>query len=332
MAIKHQRALITGSNGFVGGWLIDYLQAKRYEVHGIDLQERSRYPSVAYHRIDLTDAAAIAAVVADLQSVTIIHLAGVSYLPDADLSPRRSIDGNIAGAMAVLDAVKVGAPAGRILLVGSAKEYSDSILSDGVTEVVPPQPTNFYGISKYAAELIGLQYFRQFGIDVRCTRSFNHTGPGQSPRFVCSEWARQVAAISLDRAEPFITVGDLNATIDFTDVRDVVKAYHLILEKGKPGEVYNVCSGSGVDLSWILGYLCDKAPMPIAVQYVDGKKREHKSNVKMIGSHRKLTGHTGWRPEIPLQRTLDELYEWWRGELGGGKKDEGGRINDEEKK
>ncbi|MBN1576150.1 MAG: NAD-dependent epimerase/dehydratase family protein [Chitinispirillaceae bacterium] len=318
-----QRALITGSNGFVGEWLVDHLNAKRYEVHGIDLQEQSNYPSVAYHHIDLLDTAATAALVTDLQPEIIFHLAAVSYLPDADRSPRQSIDINIAGTMAVLDAVKVGAPAARILLVGSAKEYSDSILSDGVTEDTPPRPTNFYGISKYACELIGLQYCRQFGIDIRCTRSFNHTGPGQSHRFVCSDWARQVAAISLKLAEPFVTVGDLNATIDFSDVRDVVNAYYLILEKGKPGEVYNICSGSGVDLSWILGYLCDKTPIPVAVQHINGKNRPYKSNVKMIGSHRKVTGHTGWQPSIPLQRTLDELYEWWMGELGKGSQESG---------
>ena len=151
---------------------------------------------------------------------------------------------------------------------------------------------------------------------MRCTRSFNHTGPGQSPRFVCSDWARQVAAISRGIADPVITVGDLSATIDFSDVRDVVDAYRLILERGKPGEVYNVCSGNGVDLSWILGYLCDKAPVPVVVKHADGKLRAHKSSVKMIGSHEKLTGHTGWRPAIPLQRTLDELFAWWVEELG----------------
>ena len=313
-----QRALITGSNGFVGRWLSDYLHSKHYEVHGIDLQERSSHHLLSYYHIDILDTGKIATLIADLKPGMIFHLAGISYLPDANHSPRQSIDNNISGTMVLCDAVKTYSPFSRLLLIGSAREYSDSILSDGITEDMPPQPTNFYGISKYAAELIGLQYSRQFGIDVRCTRSFNHTGPGQSPRFVCSDWAHQVAKISLGLAEPFVTVGDLNATIDFSDVRDVVHAYYLILEKGKTGAIYNVCSGNGVDLSWILGYLCDKAPIPVAVQHIDGKNREHKSNVKMIGSHRTLTGHTGWQPEIPLQRTLDELYAWWMGELEGG--------------
>ena len=313
---KQQRALITGSNGFVGKWLIDHLHSKRFDVYGIDLQKRSNYPSVTYYPLDILDTKKITPLIAELKPHMIFHLAGVSFLPDADHSPRQSIDSNISGATAILEAIRTGSPDSRLLLVGSAKEYSDSILSDGVTEETPPQPTNFYGISKYAGELLGLQYCRQFGIDVRCTRSFNHTGPGQSSRFVCSDWARQVAAIGLGLTEPLVTVGDLNATIDFSDVRDVVVAYFLILDKGKTAEVYNVCSGNGIDLSWILGYLVNKTSRPVTVQYIDEKRREHKSNVKMIGSHRKLTDHTGWVPTIPLRQTLDEMFDWWVRKLG----------------
>lgn len=316
MTQPRQRALITGCNGFVGMWLIEALLNRQYEVYGVDLQEKGRHAQLAYHRIDLLDAAATSALVATIKPDVVFHLAGISYLPDADRSPRTSIDINISGALSVLDAIKNGAPAARLLLIGSAKEYSDSVMSDGIFESFPPQPTNFYGISKYANELIGLQYHRQFGIDVRASRSFNHTGPGQSPQFVCSDWARQIAQISLGRAEPFLTVGDLNATIDFSDVRDVVEAYCRILENGKSGEVYNVCSGAGVALSWIIDYLGQKSLRQIAVQYRNDKKRDHKSNVKMIGSCAKLTAHTGWTPQIPFRTTLDDLYAWWIAELG----------------
>jgi GDP-4-dehydro-6-deoxy-D-mannose reductase len=310
-------ALITGCNGFVGSWLGDHLRENGYVVHGIDLRDTGS-ASLVYHPIDMLDCSALTALVAQLRPATIYHLAGMSFLPDADRSPRSAIDANVFGAIALLDAVKDASPASRLLMVGSAKEYSDSVLSDGIAESHPPQPTNFYGISKYAAELIGLQYFRQYGLDVRCTRSFNHTGPGQSPRFVCSDWARQTAAIALGTADPAISVGDLNATIDFCDVRDVVAAYRLILDKGEPGEVYNVCSGDGVDLSWILDYLGAKSPRPITVLYADGKRRLHRSNLKMIGSRAKLTTRTGWCPQIPLPRTLDDMYAWWLRELQDG--------------
>jgi GDP-4-dehydro-6-deoxy-D-mannose reductase len=297
-------------------WLTDELRARDCDVFGIDLQDTGRHPSVTYRKTDLLDAAAINALFAEWMPDSVYHLAGVSYIPDADRSPRTAVDTNISGAFAVLDGARINTPTATVLLVGSAKEYSDSVMSDGINETYPPQPTNFYGISKYANELIGQQYHRQFGLDVRCTRSFNHTGPGQSPRFVCSDWARQIALISLGRAEPFLTVGDLNATIDFSDVRDVVAAYCSIVNAGQPGEVYNVCSGGGVALSWIIDHLGKKSPIPIAVQYRDEKVRAHKANVKMIGDHSKLTSHTGWRPQIPFYRTLDDLFDWWLKELG----------------
>ena len=308
-------ALITGSNGFVGRWLSEYLISYNYAVTGIDLQSEAVDKTLSYHQLDISSVNEAASLITKLQPDTIFHLAGVTFLPQADKSPRTSLESNISAVLTLLETIKEYSPSTRLICIGSAKEYSDSIFSDGISEKVPPQPTNFYGISKYAGELIALQYFRQFGISVFCTRSFNHTGPRQSPRFVCSDWARQVARVSLGLAEPFITVGDLNATIDFTDVRDVVKAYHLIVEKGQPGEVYNVCSGNGIALSWILNYLCDKAPCSIAVQYVESKLRKHRTNKKMIGNNRKLTRHTGWVPTIPLQQTLDEMYDYWVQEL-----------------
>ncbi len=311
--------LITGCNGFVGKWLADLLLSSNCRVTGIDLQEKSALDGITYHSIDITDAASVSALLAEVKPDRLYHLAGISFLPQADHSPCLAIDTNISGTMALLEGVRTCSPETRTLLVGSSKEYGDDLVSEEVTEETEPRPANFYGISKYAGELIGLQYRRQFGIDVRCTRSFNHTGPGQAPSFVCSDWALQVALIALGRAEPFITVGDLGAEIDFTDVRDVVGAYYAILELGRPGEVYNVASGKSVDLSWILNYLIGKAPLQVSCRYSTEKKREHKSNGKMTGSHRKLTDHTGWIPQIPFERTLDELYEYWMRELTPGR-------------
>ncbi|MBN1756969.1 MAG: GDP-mannose 4,6-dehydratase [Chitinispirillaceae bacterium] len=309
---QKQKALITGSNGFVGGWLSELLIQRNFEVLCTDIQETNRYPDRGiYRKVDITHEEEMADVVAGFQPDAIYHLAGVSYLPQADRSPKQSIDSNISGTLSVLDAVKSASPQSKVLLIGSSKEYNGSITSDGVSERKSPHPTNFYGITKYAAELLGLQYHRQFGLDIRCTRSFNHTGPGQSPHFVCSDWAQQVAEIAGGRPDASITVGEIDVTIDFTDVRDVVAAYMAIIEKGQPGEVYNVCSGSGISLNWILDYLCNKSPVPVSVHYHDEKKRDHRSNKKIIGSHAKLTAATGWKPAIPFERTLDDLYAWW---------------------
>jgi len=303
--------LITGCNGFVGGWLVKLLHSKGFIVHGIDIQPAPSSGDIFYHSIDILDSDAVSRLVTDLVPGMIFNLAGVSYLPDADRSPRKSIECNLSGAMVLLDAVKNCSPSSRLLLVGSSKEYGESICSVSVNEETTPQPANFYGISKYACELTGLQYAGQFGIDVRCVRSFNHTGPGQSDRFVCSDWARQAAAIALGEAEPVITVGDIDLTMDFSDVRDVVEAYLLVLEKGTRAEVYNVCSGKGVELSWILAYLSNKSSGPVTVQHLNDKKRAHKSGARLTGNHDKLTLHTGWQPTIPLEQTLDELFDWW---------------------
>jgi GDP-4-dehydro-6-deoxy-D-mannose reductase len=165
------------------------------------------------------------------------------------------------------------------------------------------------------AELAGVQYVQQYGLDVRFTRSFNHTGPGQPPRFVCSDWAKQVAEIALKKSSPHISVGDLSPTIDFTDVRDVVRAYAAILEHGKKGEVYNVSSGRGIALETILSHLLKKCATPIAVDRDASKIRANKTSIKITGDHSKLTRDTGWNPAIPIEQTLDDIYRDWMGRL-----------------
>jgi GDP-4-dehydro-6-deoxy-D-mannose reductase len=213
--------------------------------------------------------------------------------------------------MILLDAVRMHSLTARLLLIGSSKEYSQSTNIAIIHEDTPADPTNFYGISKYTGEMIGRQYHRQFGIDVRCTRSFNHTGPGQSSRFVCSEWARQIAEIALGRAEPKISVGNINAIIDFSDVRDVVAAYYQIITQGKSGEIYNVCSGKGISLQWILEYLISKSGKQITIKPLQEKLRVNESSVKMVGTYTKLNDHTGWKPSISIEQSLDDVYSWW---------------------
>jgi GDP-4-dehydro-6-deoxy-D-mannose reductase len=152
-------------------------------------------------------------------------------------------------------------------------------------------------------------------MDIRFSRSFNHTGPGQSPRFVCSDWAKQVVAIIHNQAEPTLSVGNIETIIDFTDVRDVVQAYIAILEKGKSGEIYNVCSGIGFELKWILGYLISKSSKPISIQSLDKKIRTHKTNNKILGDFSKLHSHTEWKPAIPFKQTLDDTFNFWENEM-----------------
>jgi GDP-4-dehydro-6-deoxy-D-mannose reductase len=305
------RSLITGVSGFVGYYCTELLCSTDREVFGIDRWEECRLDTIRYYQIDITDAGALTKLLQEIEPDEVYHLAAISYLPDADASPRVALDINIMGTVALLDAVNTVCPQARVLLVGSSKEYDNTKTFEAIDEHVEPNPTNFYGISKYAMELIGIQYVRQYGLDIRISRSFNHTGPGQSPRFVCSDWARQVAEIVAKKADPVIKVGDLNAEIDFSDVRDVVEAYRALVEKGKKGETYNVCSGTAVSLRFILDHLIAKSPVPIEVETAHRKIRGHATSPRLIGNNSKLVSHTGWKPSIPLTRTLDDLFEYW---------------------
>jgi GDP-4-dehydro-6-deoxy-D-mannose reductase len=305
------KTLITGITGFVGKWLSEYLISKNLEVYGVDRWAQCPYDGVKYQQIDILNTSLLGKFLQRVQPDTIYHLAAISFLPEADLSPAHALEINIMGTVSILDALKQYCPSAKILLVGSSREYSDEINSEQVSEAIHPSPTNFYGISKYAAELIGQQYHRQYGLDIRCTRSFNHTGPAQSPRFVCSDWAKQVASIELGLTDATISVGDLDSVIDFTDVRDVVRAYYSILENGTSGRVYNVCSGKGVSLQWILRFLISKSTKEITINSDEKKLRLHKTNTIMLGDNSLLRNETGWKILVPFEKTLDDLYDYW---------------------
>lgn len=308
-------ALITGCNGFVGKWLSRYLQTAGYEVFGIGNSDHSLVADIKYNKIDILETAALTAILGDIQPELIFHLAGVSYLPDADKSPCRSIDINVMGSLSLFESIRSACPASKTLFVGSSKEYSSNVNATTITENIHPVPENFYGITKYCAEMIGQQYVRQFGLNIFFTRSFNHTGPGQAPLFVCSDWAKQVVQIELGEKEPVLLTGNLESTIDFTDVRDVVDGYYRILKSGKAGEVYNVCSGTGYTLEWILNYLISKSSKNITIHNESVKNRNHATNRYLTGDNSKLKKHTGWNCTIPMVNTLDDLYNYWMEQL-----------------
>jgi len=304
-------ALISGSNGFVGQWLAELLLSEGYAVTGIDYAEKSRNANISYEKINILETEKLTGLFRTLQPELIFHLAGVSYLPDADKSPLSSIEINVLGSLSVFEAARNAIPSSHILFVGSSKEYSSNINATVITEDIHPLPENFYGITKYCAELFGQQYTRQFGMKIFFTRSFNHTGPGQSPLFVCSDWAKQIVNIDRGLSEPVLHTGNLEATIDFTDVRDVVDGYYRILKSGHAGEVYNVCSGRGYTLEWILTYLTEKSSKKIIIKQEQSKQRGHATNRYLTGDNSKLKKHTGWDCKIPFEKTLDDLYAYW---------------------
>lgn len=303
--------LVTGVNGFVGQYLATHLLEQGCRVLGVDQAMEPAVTGIEYTQCSILDTDGLRALLRAASATQVYHLAAISYLPDADASPGFALETNIMGTVSLLEAVRTAASRATLLLVGSSKEYNTDLQSDAICESVHPDPTSFYGVSKYAAELIGGQYRRQFGLDVRFTRSFNHTGPGQSPKFVCSDWACQVARMALGREEPVMTVGDLDARIDFSDVRDVVRAYRAIIEAGTPGGIYNVCSGSSVSLRFILDTLVAKGGREVEIRAAEGKLRAHRTSLKLAGDNTLLVEQTGWRPQIPFEQTLDDIYCWW---------------------
>jgi GDP-4-dehydro-6-deoxy-D-mannose reductase len=309
-------ALITGINGFAGHHLAALLAKTGRKVTGLGIEQVCQLDNIPYEVVDITDCDMVAQAFSRLAPQEIYHLAAASFPAEVDRSPRSALAINITGTISVIDAMKRLCPTAKLLVVGSSKEYD--INAEGlVPESILPKPTNFYGISKYATELIGMQYFRQYGLDIRFTRSFNHTGPGQAQLFVCSDWARQIALAEHRNALAEIHVGDCNVEIDFSDVRDVVNAYRLIMDKGKPAQVYNVCSGTTRPLSGILSLLVGLSSRSVTIVEEQNRFREVKSYRKLAGDNAKLRTETGWKPEIHFEQTLRDLLDYWRSELAG---------------
>jgi GDP-4-dehydro-6-deoxy-D-mannose reductase len=311
----NNRSLITGVNGFVGKYLAKLLIGKGREVVGLDIQENSYLPDITYFSADICDNDVIAGILQEMRPREIYHLAGVASPSDFHSTPFSSFKINILGTVSLFDAMRAIRSDAVLLSVGSSTEYKTVNLHNSLSETSPLEPTSFYGVSKYTAEIIGQYYVRHHNLDIRFTRSFNHTGPGQAPKFVCSDWARQIAYIEVNGALPQIHVGNINVAIDFSDVRDIVEAYSLIMEKGTKGEVYNVCSRNKINLSYILEYLIKKSTANITVSTEQNKVVAPNSTAEIIGANNKLCEQTGWSPKIPFEKTLDDLYDWWVDEL-----------------
>jgi GDP-4-dehydro-6-deoxy-D-mannose reductase len=292
------RALVTGARGFVGPYLSAHLESQGDEVVGLGPE------------VDITDADAIRAAVAAARPDTVYHLAAASHVGSSWSAPVEVLRINAEGTLHVLLAAEAaGAP--RVLVVGSAEEYGivdPSALP--LVETFPLRPVTPYGASKVAAEVVGLQAFLGRGLPVVLARPFNHLGPGQSDRLVASTLAHQVARNEREGTD-VVLAGDLTPRRDFTDVRDVVRAYRLLVTEGQPGEAYNVCSGVDVPVSEVADALIAQARRPMRVE-LDPSRLRPVELPALRGDPGKLRAATGWTPEIPLERTLSDLLAWWR--------------------
>lgn len=306
-----KRALILGGSGFVGRYLAAELERRGWETERTSTRGGAAEGGCV-HTLDITDEAAVRELLAARRPRWIFHLAAQSSAARSWQEPGLTVDVNIRGAVNVLEAARALPDAPRLLLVGSAEEYGAVDHADGLlTETTPARPGNVYALTKLCQESLGLLYARAYGMDVLATRSFNHIGPGQSAGFVVSDFCRQIAAIERGEQERVLRVGNLAARRDFTDVRDVVRAYALLMEKGERGVVYNVGSGCAVAVEEILHKLLALSCVPIAVERDEARFRPLDVPVQQADISR-LRGCTGWTPEIPLEQTLRETLEHWR--------------------
>jgi GDP-4-dehydro-6-deoxy-D-mannose reductase len=311
------RALITGALGFAGSHLTDQCLGEGWEVHGTCLEADLASPTVGgvtLHAVDLRDAAAVQAVVAGVQPDRVFHLAAQASVAAAWADPASTLTDNLVMTLRVLDAVRLEAPGARVLTVGSSEEYG--IVDPEcfpVTEMQELRPVDPYGVSKVACDLLAQQHFLAFGSHVVRARPFNHVGPRQRRGFVLPDFAAGIVAIERGDAPPVLKVGNLNSARDFTDARDVVRAYRLMLERGEPGAAYNVCSGTTVRIGALLDTLIEASAVPIRVE-LDPARTRPIDRPATVGSYAALQAATGWAPEIPIARSVLDTLAYWRAE------------------
>jgi GDP-4-dehydro-6-deoxy-D-mannose reductase len=308
------RVLVTGVGGFVGAHLAGYLRRKpEVELIGIVKgvePRRSDLPGVRVLTIDLEDAAAADAAIAEARPDRIVHLAAQSSVRASWDDPTGTFRANVHGLIHLMEALRRRSWSPRVLVVGSADEYgrADEL---PITEEAPLRPTSPYAASKVAQGYVALQYALSVRMPVIRTRTFPHTGPGRTDLFAESSFARQAAEIQAGRRPPVLSVGNADVVRDFTDVRDVVRAYWMLLERGEPGQVYNVCSGTGVSLREIATRLLALAGVRAEVR-VDPERLRPGDIPALVGDPTRLRQATGWEPRIGLQQTLRDLLDYWR--------------------
>lgn len=299
------RALITGSQGFVGKYLCAELLVNGYEVVGLD-----RNPGDNCVQADLLDARQVQAAIEAVQPEVIFHLAGQADVAKSWREPQLTFEINVVGAVNLLETVRNVNPAIRLLLVGSSDEYGNlGEAGRNVTEDIQLKPQTPYAVSKKAQEELAAVYARAYGLNVICTRSFNHGGAGQGLGFMIPDFASGIAKVEKGLADKLL-VGNLEARRDFTHVKDVVKAYRLIAESGQCGEVYNVGSGVTYSAGEILTKLCAMAKCEIVVEQDLSKMRPSDTPV-ICCNNAKLVKDTGWQPDFSIDDILqDTLADW----------------------
>jgi GDP-4-dehydro-6-deoxy-D-mannose reductase len=301
---KHaMRVLVTGACGFVGKHVLTEFAAHGYEVIGLDIgPPPSGLSEDCFIAANITDAALMVKVVADLSPDACVHLAGLAFAGGEN--PQNILTINLVGATNVLEAFRLAKSKARILFISSAHVYGMKARPAPIKEDDPLNPDTFYSIAKMAADRISLLYANTFGLDVMVARPHNHIGSGQSPQFAIASFARQVKAISTG-ASPVIKVGNLDNRRDLTDVRDIARAYRLLLEKGQTGKPYNIASGREIRIGDVLDKLCVLAGVRPKIVRDETLYRPLDQNP--ILDTTRLREDTGWQATIPIEKTLTDM-------------------------
>jgi GDP-4-dehydro-6-deoxy-D-mannose reductase len=308
------RALITGIGGFVGRHLLDHLAKQGDDVAGLGraADVLGLGSSVRVSATDLSDRAAVERFVREVQPEAVYHLAAQSSPADSLRDPWGTIGNNLLAQINLFEALLSAGLKPRVLVVGSSDEYGPVKPEDVPThENVPLRPTTPYAVSKVGQDVMGYQYFAQHGLPVVRVRPFNHTGPGHDARFVIPSFARQLAEMEAGVREPVLRVGNLDVARDFTDARDMVRAYRLALVSGLPGEVYNLGRGQSVRIADMVEELIGLCRITVQIRVDPGLLRP--ADVpRQEADTRKFTTLTGWQPRIPWHTTLTDTLEYWR--------------------
>lgn len=310
------RALITGIGGFVGPYLAVHLRSLGIDCVGLSQGgSADGHPvglgNVPVHNIDLRDRAILREFVLREKPGLVFHLAAMSHVPTSLADPETTFDTNVAGTFNLLEAVRRMSLPCRVLFVSTGNLYGDIDSPDeGFSESSAVRPGSPYASSKLMGEQLARSYYEDFAVEVVIARPFNHTGPGQAPSFACPEFARAIAAGIVSRTPVHLRTGPLEPLRDIGDVRDVVRAYALLAQRGKPGEVYNVCSGAMVPMADVVARLAEIARIPVTTE-LDPAKVRKREIMHSGGNPAKIRYDLGWVPAIPLERTLEDLLEYW---------------------
>jgi GDP-4-dehydro-6-deoxy-D-mannose reductase len=305
-------ALITGGTGFVGRHLTRHLGEHGTRVVSLTSNPEEQTNDVPDFRlVDIRDHRAIEELVNQIRPRHVYHLAAITSISAAANDERAAFDVNVWGTRNLLTALSAISEPGKFLNVSTSQVYGESAPCP-IVESAPVLPQNTYAVTKAMTEILVQQYSTRFPIIN--VRPFNHSGPGQAPAFVLSFLAREVAAIDLGLQQPVIRTGDLRVQRDFTDVRDVVRAYSLLLEKGTPGRTYNICCGQAYLLSDALDYLLSLSRTGIRVERDPAKARKGEAS-KIYGGFDALFAETGWKPRISFQQMLADTFQFWKNTL-----------------